>query len=331
MRVCVFAEDSRIRTFPFPTRRPTKDELIRCFTELTRLKLSHLTAEELDQLDEAYRAALIKAQQKAAPPIAPAEKPKEPAVPKLSKEELFQRDKWERVVDMAKRGRIDALKGFVEKQAEAGSESTNWLGELPLWMDESRASPTLLHVAASSDQPDLVRHLLVDARVDPTLSAFTHPEDSILPVRTAYEVSASRAVRNVFRRAYSDYPDWYDWPASSGARVPSPLTEEQDTAQVQKNKERKNKLKDKLKERQLEREAELKVQEEKDRAAAEEQRLKDEKARRADERRLPARLGGSAPQKVKEQTQLKGLTEEQKMRIERERRAKAAEARLLSR
>ena len=346
-------EDPRIRGFPFPTRRPTQAELVRCFDELTRVKLSHLTAVELAELDEAYRAAMMPKKPTLQASKEPA-KPAAPEVPKLSKEEVLERDRWERLVDMVRRGRLEPLKGFLEKQAQEMGGSTEeaskkWLGALPSWMaDERRQSPTVLHIAASSDQPDVVRWLLVEQHVDPTLSflsvetpmssAAGNGSDGLdggaialstgtpLSQRTAYECASSRGVRNVFRRAYADFPDLWDW--QTGARVPSQLTEEMESTQSAKTNVRKSALKQKMRERQSEREVERAMQE----AEEEKQRLAqeaEEKRKRAEQPTSgPQRLGGAAPRKVQQMTELKGLTEEQQRRIERERRAKAAEARM---
>jgi hypothetical protein len=277
---------------------------------------------------------------KPVPKISEKEKEVKPEIPKLSKEEVVERDKWERVVDMVKKGRLEAFKGFLERQRAANSgeqaeASGKWIGRLPAWMEEAKSSPTLLHVAASNDQPDITRYLLLDLHVNPTLSAFIDDSDegaenkSSLPPRTAYECASSRNVRNVFRRAYADQPTLWDW--EKDARVPSALTEEQETSQNAKKTERKNKLKDKLKERQAERDAELAAQEEIERLEKEKMEKRKEEERKMSSSTAPRRLGGSAPQKVLDQTQLRGLSDEAKMRIERERRAKAAEARLQQR
>lgn len=282
---------------------------------------------------------------KPAPAVAKPEQPKAPEVPKLSKEEVLDRDRWERVVDMVRRGRLDALKAFVEKQSTTSEgEKKEWTGRLPLWMaEEHRGLPTLLHVAASSDQPDVVRWLLEEQRVDPTSTSASassdgqngqaEPPSAPAAQRTAYECAASRNVRNVFRRSYADHPDWCDW--HTAAKVPSPLTEEMESTQAEKGKTaHKVNLKQKMRERAAEREREAEVEAEKQRAVAEEE----EKRRAAAATGQassggtgPQRLGGAAPRAVIEQTQLKGLSEQAKMRIERERRAKAAEARMAAR
>lgn len=314
-------KDRRMRTFPFPTRRPTQAELVRCFSELTRVKVTHLTREELDELEAAYRAATQPKQ-----PIAPSQpKPAapKPEVPKLSKDELLLRDRWERVLDMIKRDKLDALRGFIDKQTSETQDGETWTGNLPEWIPERRSLPTVLHYAANSDSPEVVQYLLAERRADPTVCLVS--EDALRAPRTAYECAASRAVRDVFRKAYAEHPDWWKW--EQDAKVPSMLTEEMASAQGAKKAERNNKLKDKLRERAAEREQERAVEE------ARRRQEEAEEARRAEERKRatpvsgPQRLGGGPPGMRPPQAALGGLSEEAKRRIERERRLRAAEAR----
>lgn len=316
--------DPRIRSFPFPTRRPTQAELIRCFGELTRVKVSHLTQAELEELETAYRAAMQpKKQAVAAPkPVQP-----KPEVPKMSKEEVLLRDRWERVLDMVKRDKVDALQGFLDKQAAEVPDSPDWTGTLPDWIPERRSLPTLLHFAAGSDSPEVVR-LLLERRIDPTIKIVEDSNAdhvSTAPPRTAYECAASRGVRDAFRRAYAEHPDWWKW--EEEAKVPSMLTEDMAAAQGAKKAERKNKLKDKLRERAAEREQERAIEE------AKRQHEEAEEARRAEEKRRatpvsgPQRLGGGSAHQRPPPAALSGLSEEAKRRIERERRLRAAEAR----
>lgn len=262
--------------------------------------------------------------------MAPKLEAAKPAVPKFSAEELLERDRWDRIIDMVQRGRLDAALTFFDKQAAEGRPTEQWTGLLPSWVRDNGHNQTLLHVASANDQADVARWLLESARADPTLTVPVDDTAASAPYsRTAYEVSASRAVRNAFRRCYADHPEWYSW--TEKAKVPSPLTEEMEGQQAAKGKDRKTNLKAKMREKAAEREAER---------AAEEDRLKQQAAqdaqRKEEERRAvpdtrPQRLGGGAPQKVLEQTELRGLTAEARMRLERERRARAAEARMQGR
>lgn len=245
----------------------------------------------------------------------------------MSKEEVLLRDRWERVLDMVKRDKVDALQGFLDKQAAEVPDSPDWTGTLPDWIPERRSLPTLLHFAAGSDSPEVVR-LLLERRIDPTIKIVEDSNAdhvSTAPPRTAYECAASRGVRDAFRRAYAEHPDWWKW--EEEAKVPSMLTEDMAAAQGAKKAERKNKLKDKLRERAAEREQERAIEE------AKRQHEEAEEARRAEEKRRatpvsgPQRLGGGSAHQRPPPAALSGLSEEAKRRIERERRLRAAEAR----
>lgn len=317
-----------MRSFPFPTRRPTQTELVRCFTELTRIKLSHLTAQELAELEAAYRASI---EAKKPAPIAPP-KPtvSKPEVPKLSKEEILEREKWERVLDMIRRDKVEVFKNFIQKQSESTAEvSVTYTGYLPAWTAEGKTYPTVLHYAAANEAAEIVFYLLSECRSDPTIT-FNDRTDapSNSTRKTAYEVATSRLVRDAFRRAYAEYPDLWDW--ENSAKVPSKLTEEMLSGQNAKRSEHKSKLKDKMRERAALREQEREAEE------ARQRERQAEEERQAAARRLatpvsgPQRLGGGPPRLTRIQQQqnaMAGLSEEARRRIERERRVKAAEAR----
>ena len=307
-----------------------------------------LTDEELKELEAPPKppAPTVKKESKA--PIE-----KAPPKPKLSVEEVLRRDRWERVIDMIQKGRLDALDSFfARRQEEQGPEGADeWLkGRVPLGVGHEPGW-TLLHIAAAADQPEIVERLLVGRRLNPThVTSTSTPSTEVSqdvdadaqapihdrpsgPARTAYEVAPSRATRNVFRRAMASHPDWWDW--SGDARVPSALTEEMEAAQAGKGKDRKARLKEKVKERDREREKE-RVEQERQEAVlaaqqeAEKQRLAASTAANGRGPKKPQKVGGpaAAVARKRNETETAGLSEEQKMRLERERRARAAEARL---
>jgi len=345
-RLTVFqsAEDPRIRGLPFPTKRPTINELIRAFTELTRVKTSHLTPDALAQLDADYLASIKKP---AAPRPPPAPKPAVAKItlPKLTKEEELERDRWERLVDMVQKGRVEATASFLDKYGPELEQAGVW-GTLPEWMEENRVTPTLLHVASAADQPEMVKWLLVEKRANPTLEASIRPGtvgvgaeggggggDS-RPTVTPYELAPSRATRNVFRALTTTNPEWWDWTGSgpTGARVPSGLSEEKEQEREAKKTDRRGKLRDKLKEREKERDAkDAKEKEEEGRREEERRKSEEEELRRKGGSKIvpagPQRLGGGPPRAIVNQ-QMGGLSELQRARLEREQRARAAEARL---
>ncbi|GAA5892369.1 hypothetical protein JCM8208_005804 [Rhodotorula glutinis] len=328
--------DARIRGFGFPTKRPTINELMRSFLELTRVKTSHLSASALAALDASYLSSI--APKPAPAPSAPASSSTKkelakPAEPQLTKAEELERDRWTRLVDMVRKGRVDALRAFLDKYGPeletghedgarstatgSGSGSGSTRGELPSWWDarERERTPTLLHCAASADQPHVVRFLLDSASSPSSDPTYLSPLG-----RTAYELCGSRATRNQFRFvAFSD-PGRCDW--SGAARVPSGLDEEVERDKERREEERRAKARERDEAREAERAAELAAARDK-----EEQRVRDAQARAPSLKAGVNRLGGGPPAVIQDR-QRSGLSEEQKRRVEREERARAAEARL---
>lgn len=332
--------DKRLRTFPFPTRRPTQAELMRCLVELTRVKVSHLTEDALRALDESQLASLPKP--KAAAPKTPAlEKPIREKPVALSKEEEAIRDKWRRVIDMVAKGRIDPLQSFWERKPDFISVDAT----IPEWAQaqETRGLCTLLQVASAAGQEAVARWLLEDLRADPTVSipsgataasavptASDSESESARPAgqdRKAYDVAGNRSTRNVFRRAAFAHPDWYDW--KGAACVPSVLSPEMEAERDKKKNARRTGLRDKLREREKAREEQARAEE----AAAKEIAAREKEAAARAKLNAPStgpqKLGGAGTPSGT--NGMAGLTPEMRARIERERRARAAEARLAGR
>ena len=213
---------------------------------------------------------------------------------------------------MVHRGRLDAVKPFWEKyHVDFGVEVLGW--------------------AASSGQEDILQWLLEDARLDPTKPVLrsanpsngeeTPNDDTTQTGRRAYDLASNKEIRNIFRRIAHAHPDWWDW---KEAHVPSGLSEEMETAQDQKRVERRKGLRDKLKDRD-------KARADAEAAEAAEQAERD-RVRAEMETKARALLGVSAgPQKLGGRVGAEGMggmTVDMRAKIERERRARAAEARL---
>ncbi|OCF57917.1 cytoplasmic protein [Kwoniella mangroviensis CBS 10435] len=295
--------DERFRTFPFPTRRPTLQELLRCWHELTRMKVSHLSEDALRAFDEEYIASLQPKNKPIKPTPAPTPAPTAPAIPKLSPEEEAKLDRRKRLEEMIRKGRLDALKPFWTKY-QTDFEPSEILG-----------------LVASSVQEEMLKYLLEEERLDPTQPILTSNN------RKPYELSANKNIRNVFRRVAHNHPEWYDWVVD--ARVPSGLSDELEQEQNTKKNERRKGLKEKLKEREKQRAAEAEVEEAREKEA-EEQKQKEE-AMRTTAMNLNGNTGANkGPQKLGGRVGgegLGGMSQEMRMQIERERRARAAEAR----
>ena len=332
--------DDRLRTFPFPTRRPTQAELNRCLLELTRTKVSHLTEDALRAQDEAFLASLPKP--KIVPATAPAPTPA--TQPKLTPEELARReaeralrDKWTRIFDMLARGRMDAAQAFWAREDEAmgGVDA-----RIPDGVVQGAEGLTMLMYTARKGNEEAVRWLLEEAHADPTVDVPARDggaadaedvvgdmeegeDEAARPVaggtrRAAYDLARTRGVRNVFRRCAAEHAEWWDW--LGRGRVPSALSREMEEGREEKKKVRRKGLKDRVREREAR---------EKERAPSpvEEPKRVEEPARVQRVKEPvdgPRKLGGSAGATEG----VAGLTPEMRAKVERERRARAAEARL---
>jgi hypothetical protein len=339
-------DDDRLRTFPFPTRRPTQSELQRCLVELTQVKVSHLTEDALRAQDEQCLASLPKPKLAPSSAIAGTSKP-EPA-PTISSEERARlqaendlRLRWERAIEMVERGRTDALKSFLAKDNPLGDDGVN--ARIPDGVLDGVSGQTLLMHAARKDREEVTRWLLEDARADPTVGVVRGSVAGAGPVddnaededelarplvggtrRTAYDFAHSKTVRDVFRRCAAEHPDWYDWLGigEGGARVPSVLSREMEEGRDEKKKARRKGLKDKVREREA-------LQKQKEKETEILKPVEVVKSLPSPSTRLPKedgprKLGGSGTA----QESVMGLTPEMRARIERERRARAAEARM---
>ena len=318
------------------------------------MKISHLTEEELRQADEEYLAS-IRAKQK--PRIAPPESSQKQKPPKevLSLDELAVREKWRRLLDMVQKGRTEPLQKFWNTLVSTGGAGVldtehSVDTRIPTWLREEegkRCGVTLLQVAAASGQDEVVRWLLLDLRADPTIDvpstvvkdvdveadSGSDGEVTTTAFRKAYNIARSRAVRSVFRRTAYVHPDWWDWLSNGpyGAGVPSALDPEKEAADHRKKAIRKKGLKERMKER--EQAAAAKAAEENERLEREQaEKLRKEAevaAVKAANRTGPQKLGGGPTSGgIVGDSGLASMTPELRARIERERRARAAEARL---
>ncbi len=282
------------------------------------MKVSHLTEEALRAQDEEYLASLPKP--KPTPTVAPPKEPTEKVkAPQLSKEEELFRDKWFRVIDMTRKGRLEPLKAFWERE---GPGMGGIDASIPEWANERWS--TLLQLAVHVEQEDTVHWLLEDMTADPTIPVPAGKSDEISEVestgkatgRTAYDLAQTRTIRDVFRRSAGLHPERWDW--FGAARVPSALSKEMEDDREEKKKGRRKALKDRVKERET-REKDKQVEPP---FVASDVPLAP--SVKADVPPGPRKLGGTAGSS--EATA--GLNSEMRAIVERERRARAAEARL---
>lgn len=278
--------DSRLRGFPFSTRRATQNELMRAFIELTRLKVREISPAPEPSVQPTDASV------SSAKPSTP----KPPVKPKLSEEEETALLHTSQIQALTRRAKLPALLSYLQ---------TNSLSPefrfVPL--DQNYHAPTPLHLAAHQNAAPIVLGLLTRGGADPTWKN----EQG----KTAFELAGDRATRDAFRVARSELgEDKWDWDA---AHVPAGLTRaEADKREARERSEREAK--------------------EAERRRAEEERLKREGPTvKGPKKAGLAGLENRGPMKSaqeKREEEARGLTPEMRMRLERERRARAAEERL---
>ncbi|WFD33851.1 hypothetical protein MCUN1_000674 [Malassezia cuniculi] len=323
---------------PIPTQRPTFGEIMRCFFELTRVKTAHLSPEELAAQDDEQRGSIARALRLDAErtkPVAPAVQPKKKRV---DADDSKRRDRLERLVAMVQKDKLSTLVQFLARHEAELLRPAGWDGEmsddpearinasLPQWLSTKKDAPsTLLQLAAEAGHADIIQYLLVERHADPTI-----PVRADGPHRTAYDLCASKAGKAVFRRLMAEQPDWWDWGGmgSGGARVPSALTAEMEQAQASKTRNRRAAMRERLRERERESAAEeLQSKSENEPSHEHEHEQPNNNAPPQSRRAAgPQTLGGAPPGSSLKDTA--GLSDAMKARIEREKRARAAEARM---
>ena len=291
------ASDPRIRGFPFSTRRATQAELMRSFIELTRLKVREIIPDAATIATSPGKSTTPNPTTSKATAAAAAAKAKPK---KLSEEEETALLHTSQIQALIRRSKLPALLAYLQNNSLPGDFRFQ-----PA--EAHHHAPTPLHLAASQGAAALVAGLVGRAGADPAL----RNADG----RAPFELAGDRATRDAFRVARSELgEDRWRW---DDAGVPAPMTRaEADRREARERSDAEQK--------------------EADRRRAEEERLKKEgvgattaaaaagaKSRPGLSSRVPAKTA----QEVREE-ETRGMTPEQRMRLERERRARAAERRM---
>ena len=282
--------DLRNRSFPFSTRRATQAELMRAFVELTRVKVS-----EIDEAALAAAAAAEEASSSTSTPKAPSQKP---SPPKLCKEEESLHLHTTQLQSLIRRSKAPALLTYLTTH----SLSPTFIFE-PRSTQVNHHAPSPLHLAASTNSSAVVLALLTKTAADPTIQ---NGEGKV-----PFDLSGDRVTRDAFRVARHELgEERWDWNA---AHVPPPLTKteaDQREAREKADNERAESERRKAETKRLEQEA------------------------KATEKVVVGKKGVGrtiAIEKTgaeKREEEARGLTPEMRMRLERERRARAAEERM---
>jgi Bacteroidetes VLRF1 release factor/Ankyrin repeats (many copies) len=285
------ANDVRVRGFPFSTRRATQAELMRSFTELTRLKVSTISQSAV---------AAITADQGEISKAAKANPPSREPIPKPSKEEEAALMHTSQIQALIRRTKAPALLNYLTNN-NLSPHFTFFPPDRP----QHHHAPYPLHLASSNNSAALVLSLLTKARADPTL-----PNGD---GRTAFDVAGDAKTRDAFRVARHLLGESAaDWKA---AHVPSALDEKEaeDRQQTERAQQRST---------------------EAERRKADLERLRqEEEAQKVGKIEKRAGTGQSLGSRAKtgaetREEEARGLSPEMRMKLERERRARAAEERM---
>jgi hypothetical protein len=292
-------KDTRLRGFPFNTRRATQAELMRAFVELTRVKVRTIDEAALAKEAEEAAAAAAKAQAKAQ---AQADKPSTPKPPKLTKAEEEATLHTTQIQALIRRSKAPGLVSYIT--------SNNLSPDFRFFpAEQNHHAPTPLHLAAASNSPACVTALLVKAGSDPTITN----ADSKPP----FDIAGDRPTRDAFRLARSTLgEDKWSW---TSANIPSALSQaevdarsarerEEKAAEEAEEKKRREQEAEKLRKADVE-----KYEQGKEKKFGVGRTLVQKPALTAEERRME---------------DARGMTDEMRMKLERERRARAAEERI---
>ncbi|KAF9301161.1 hypothetical protein BGZ74_007038 [Mortierella antarctica] len=302
-------KQGRLRSIPFMTRRPTLSELKRAYLELSTVKVYKMTQESLTQQDRMEQKALEKAIEASKTKTDDASVvPSQEVIPEAPVELL-------KLIELIKKGRADAASSHLFKH---GMDASTLLPLTTSTEYDMRRTPTLLHLASHHGQPQVVKILLEKHNADPTVTSAGADQgkdelDSGFSTTslTAYDVAKDKETRNAFRRTMALMPDNWDWMGL--AHVPSALTPEMEAEQERKAKEKTKKLLDAEKERKKTREA---------------------KPTTPVNKPVSSPSSSSSPSLMSKNLASASaanshLSPELRMRLERERRANAAEARMV--
>lgn len=292
--------DTRIRGFPFSTKRATQNELMRSFVELTRVKVLEVDEEAL----AAKHAAALSAQQSLAAKKEAAAVSK-PQPKTLTEEEETALLHTSQLQSLIRRSKLPALLSYIQ----TNSLSPNFRFQPE---ESNYHAPTTLHLAASLNSKLLVEGLILKGNADPTIQNGDG--------KTPFELCGERSVRDAFRVCRHELPSSsYSWESS---RVPPPITREEATQRDAREKEEENKKKAEQK----------KIDDERIKKEEEEQKLRGDGkfSSRGGKGKIVGLAGAGVRVSGQErrEEEMRNMTPEMKMRVERERRARAAEERM---
>lgn len=272
--------DARIRGIPFPTRRPTFNELKRVWKELYSVEIHDAEPNEgvkkvchnntpdpvlPDKITEPKNNTPA-SEHKRVITASPRRKKKQRKQERVEEQNLTEAETNEmahastitdtaenstsHVIDelytVCKIGDLEGLKAIVASLAQEVTLVSEEDQIIPLYLNQTLGpnEETTLHIAAKAGHKEIAYHLM-KIGADPAVKN----KMSSVP----YSVSSDKAMRNMFRKFMADYPDKYDY---KSAQIPAPLTEEMEKRQRQKANEKKKAQRTAKKNKQKETQAE---------------------------------------------------------------------------
>lgn len=298
-----YPSSPRTRGFPFSTRRATQKELMRCFVELTRVKIQEVdeeaeaAARAKKAVEDRTKAEAATAKQKAA------EKP----IPKKDPEEEVALLHTTQLEAFIRRSKAPALASYMTSNAISPD-----FRFLPADTQQHHHTPTPLHMASSLNSPALISALLIRCGADPR----TINGDNT----TAFELAGDRATRDAFRLARSKLGESkWDWAA---AQVPNALTKAEVDARAAQEKAEADAAESSRRAAELE----LLQKEEAERKLAKAQSVNERREKQMGKGQMVGEKQTTGEERREEEA--RGMTPEMRIRLEREKRIRAVEERM---
>ncbi|POS87857.1 hypothetical protein EPUL_000214, partial [Erysiphe pulchra] len=291
-------KDTRIRGFPFSTRRPTQKELTRSFLELTQAKLIEINEPEISvDLDARLRAESRNLSAKL-------DKQSSLVPNKLTEEEETALLHTSQLQALIRRNRLPALLAYLKNNSLSPDFQFH-----PFDNPQNYQASTPLLLAAHTNSAPLITGLLLKGNANPGVRNQNG--------KTAYELAGDRASRLAFRIARFELGEnLWDW---KQAGIPSGISRDDAEAEMKKEKieeEKKEQLRRKLELESFKAEGSNSLSE------------KVPLGKAAMKGRMTTLGKVQKTAQEKREDEARGLTPEMRMKLDRERRARAAEERL---
>ncbi|KAJ1831344.1 hypothetical protein LPJ63_004342 [Coemansia sp. RSA 2711] len=235
--------DDRVRAVPVAMGRPSLRELQRVYTAMTRVRIAHFDIPEMSEIVAAPEPESVDSSdsQLSEHTLEPEPHPELIAfVHDVARRVLDERETDAAIVAHVCEHLSTLLDAFSDPAV-----GLRYLDGCP--GVQAQRTPTLLHLAAAQGRRELIGFLL-DNGEDPTITSGHAP--LYAGGMTAYQVSRDRATRDafrVYRFEHEGEADGIDW---ERARVPEPLSPEQQRENEAKQRDKKRRDRERRKQQQ---------------------------------------------------------------------------------